>query len=330
MKRLIAAVVSGCTLLLSFSSVIAQPVAKQTTYALIVCESPNGQQSFCRADTQRGVQLVREISRNRCFEGRTFGYEEDGIWISGGCAAEFEIGRGGATVSGPGYGPGSGQGQGGPGYQDQVVTCESRDGRRAYCEFDTRGGVALVRQTSRSECIEGQTWGYDQRGVWVDRGCRAEFELRSSGGNYPPQGSPQYPPQGGPGVGQYLGRLECRSEGGRQQICPADIGRNRVELTRQISRGPCVQGQSWGYDQRGIWVSNGCRGEFAVVLAPPPRIVACDSVKKRRQYCPANTVYGVQLSRQLSRAACTEGYSWGYDRNAIWVDQGCRAEFLVE
>ena len=44
----------------------------------------------------------------------------------------------------------------------------------------------------------------------------------------------------------------------------------------------------------------------------------------------ANTVYGVQLNRQLSRTPCTEGYTWGYDRNAIWVDRGCRAEFLVQ
>ncbi len=319
MKKLIAAFALGFASLLPMGAPLAQPIAKQTTYALIVCESPNGQQSFCRADVHRGVRMLREISRNRCFEGRTFGYENDGIWISGGCAAEFEIGRGNAP------GQGSGPGSGGHGNQGEVIICESRDGRRAYCDANTRHGVTLLRQLSRNDCVEGQTWGQDQRGIWVDLGCRGEFETGrgGGGGSYPPSGP-------GPDTGQYLGTIICRSEGGLQQICPAEIGRNRVELLRRISKKPCVQGHSWGYDRRSVWVGNGCRGEFGVVRVAEPRLVVCESVQERRQYCTANTVYGVQLNRQLSRSPCTEGYSWGYDRNAIWVDQGCRAEFLVE
>jgi hypothetical protein len=317
MKRPIAVLISICASLLPLSAVLAQPAAKQTTYALIVCESPNGQQSFCSADTHRGVRMLRELSRNRCFEGRTFGYERDGIWISGGCAAEFEIGRGNA--SGPGYVPRPGE----------IVTCESRDGRRSQCDVDTRGGVSLVRQLSRNDCIEGDSWGHDRRGIWVDLGCRAEFEVRRGGG-YPPPSGPGPGSGHGPAHGEYLGTVTCRSEGGRQQICPAEIGRNRVELTRKISKAPCVQGHSWGYDHRAVWVSDGCRGEFSVLRVREPRALVCESVQNRRQYCPANTVYGVALTRQISRKECTEGYSWGYDRNAIWVDLGCRAEFLVE
>lgn len=331
MKPMIAALMSGFTALLPLAAVIAQPVAKQTTYALIVCESPGGQESFCRADTQRGVRLTREISRNRCFEGRTFGYEREGIWISGGCAGEFEIG-GGGYGSGGGYVPRPGGGHGGPGNQGgEIVTCESRDGRRTYCDSNTRGDVFLIRQLSRSECIEGESFGYDQRGIWVDLGCRGEFEIRrAAGGGYPPNQPPYGGNRPGPGQGQYLGTVTCRSEGGRQQVCPADIGRNRVELARKISKAACIQGQTWGYDEHAVWVSNGCRGEFAVVHVPQPRLLVCESIQNRRQYCPANTVYGVELSRQLSRKECSEGYSWGYDRNAIWVDLGCRAEFLVE
>lgn len=322
MKCLFTVLVLSCTALLSTFPVQAQPVAKQTTYALIVCESPNGQQSFCRADTNRGVRLVREISRNRCFEGRTFGYENDGIWISGGCAAEFEIGRGNNP---PGTGPGPSPGNGGPGYPDEIVICESRDGRRAYCDANTRGGITLSRQLSRNDCIEGQSWGFDQRGIWVDLGCRGEFAVRRGGGGYP---NPV--PGPGPGNGQYLGSVICRSEGGLQQVCPAAVAGNRVEIARRISKKPCVQGQTWGYDRRSIWVSNGCRAEFAIVRVAEPQLLVCESVQERRQYCSANTVYGVQLNRQLSRTPCTEGYSWGYDRNALWVDHGCRAEFLVQ
>jgi hypothetical protein len=59
-----------------------------------------------------------------------------------------------------------------------VITCASNDGRRVYCDADTRNGVALLEQHGNAPCRQGSTWGYDRRGIWVDRGCRADFELR--------------------------------------------------------------------------------------------------------------------------------------------------------
>ncbi len=62
-----------------------------------------------------------------------------------------------------------------------TITCSSANGQRTYCNADTRGGVRLVRQISGSPCNQGSTWGYDSRGIWVDRGCRAEFEVAGGG-----------------------------------------------------------------------------------------------------------------------------------------------------
>ena len=59
-----------------------------------------------------------------------------------------------------------------------TVDCNSNDGYKHYCEVDTRNGVRLIKQKSGAECREGGTWGYDRRGIWVDRGCRADFEVR--------------------------------------------------------------------------------------------------------------------------------------------------------
>lgn len=57
-----------------------------------------------------------------------------------------------------------------------TLTCSSNHGDRVYCEVDTRDRrVDMVRQISGSPCRLGETWGYDRRGIWVDRGCRAEF-----------------------------------------------------------------------------------------------------------------------------------------------------------
>jgi len=128
----------------------------------------------------------------------------------------------------------------------QRFRCESIDGRSRYCDVDTRGGVVLVRQLSRGPCIEGHTWGFDRRGVWVADGCRAEFETgRGWGGGH-----------GG------LRIMRCESQRGRTQHCVIG-GARQVRLERQLSRGACIEGHTWGWDRRGLWVTGGCRGEFA-------------------------------------------------------------------
>jgi DUF3011 family protein len=58
-----------------------------------------------------------------------------------------------------------------------IVTCSSDDMRRHYCDADTRDGVRMVRQRGDAACRQGSTWGYDRRGIWVDRGCRADFAV---------------------------------------------------------------------------------------------------------------------------------------------------------
>ncbi|MBV9399759.1 MAG: DUF3011 domain-containing protein [Bryobacterales bacterium] len=57
------------------------------------------------------------------------------------------------------------------------LSCVST-GNPVFCDADTHGGVQLVRQFQNSAaCIEGQTWGFTDRGVWVDQGCAGEFTL---------------------------------------------------------------------------------------------------------------------------------------------------------
>lgn len=64
---------------------------------------------------------------------------------------------------------------------EQTVTCESRNYRYRYCRVDTDNRVVLERQRSRTRCVLWDTWGYDARGVWVDRGCAADFRVGKSG-----------------------------------------------------------------------------------------------------------------------------------------------------
>ncbi len=69
------------------------------------------------------------------------------------------------------------------------VMCESRNNRRNYCAADTRGGVTLDRQLSSAQCVQGRTWGFDARGIWVEGGCRGEFRINAYNGT-PNWGNP--------------------------------------------------------------------------------------------------------------------------------------------
>jgi hypothetical protein len=71
----------------------------------------------------------------------------------------------------------------------------------------------------------------------------------------------------------------------------------------------------------------------AVGLAPrdasAQSLVTCESKSGDRQICRVDTGGGVTIRQQLSSTSCVQGRNWGYSRTAIWVDNGCRAQFLV-
>ena len=64
---------------------------------------------------------------------------------------------------------------------ERYITCNSQGNNYNYCRVDTENQVRLTRKLSSHDCVEGESWGYDAYGVWVDRGCRAEFAVGRSG-----------------------------------------------------------------------------------------------------------------------------------------------------
>ena len=204
-----------------------------------------------------------------------------------------------------------------------LVTCESKNNVRHTCDIDARGRLVFVnQQLSDNACIMGKTWGVnkDRRSLWVDGGCRAEFIV---GSNTVAESA--------------FGRtVLCSSENNGKAKCFADTSYG-VQLVRQISRNDCTRGEDWGFDEHGIWVTNGCRGEFALGGSPQfvpmtssaRSIVKCESQNNALNRCAADTLFGVTLARQLSNNACMRGSTWGFDANGIWVTAGCRAEFVV-
>jgi Protein of unknown function (DUF3011) len=196
----------------------------------ISCESRDYHQNYCSTGTRiTGAWLVYQRSVSPCIQGRTWGYDGGGIWVNSGCAGEF--GYQGSRPMG------------------NTIACESRDYRQNYCGAGGRVSRAwIVEQRSQSPCIEGRTWGYDGGGVWVNNGCSAVFAYQGGGG-------PPRPPMGN--------TVRCESRNYQQNFCGVGSGIGRVRLVEQRSQAPCIEGQTWGSQGNGIWVTQGCSGVFA-------------------------------------------------------------------
>lgn len=222
------------------------------------------------------------------------------------------------------------------GYNGSVVRCESRDNRTERCAVGGGGDIRLVRQLSSNACVRGRNWGTDSRGIWVSGGCRAEFSVGGYGG----YDDDRY---GGGYGNDSAGTFRCESTNNRTERCASS---GRPEFIRQLSNTPCVRGQSWGTDSRGVWVSNGCRALFRTGGYGNgygnnggynnggyggSDLIRCESNDNRSRSCnfTGNSRGEIRLLRQLSGKPCVENQTWGRSRNGVWVTQGCRAEFVI-
>jgi len=143
------------------------------------------------------------------------------------------------------------------GRAQQTVRCESNDGKRKYCDASINGPnqVTMERQISGSPCVRGNTWDVDNRGIWVDKGCRADFNITDAGGPGPGTGMPR----------PAAGSIKCESNNGKRNYCNTGfIDSRQVSIEQQISGSPCNRGSTWGVDNRGLWVDRGCCAVFHI------------------------------------------------------------------
>jgi hypothetical protein len=241
---------------------------------------------------------------------------------------------------------------GGTSSGEMRVRCDSPGGRDRFCPAANDGRVRLLRSYGGAPCVEGQTWRHDRGGIYVRGGCIGEFGyVNYSGGG-----------GGGWGNDGSSGQVEirCESDDGRENFCAVD--NREVRLQRTLSRAPCVEGQSWRRDRRGVYVRNGCRGLFVAFTSggggwgggntgggwgngggggwggggggnwggAQTVQIKCQSIGGRWGACPVDIHGEVRLVRKESHADCIRNWTWGNLRNeAIWVSNGCRAVFEV-
>lgn len=235
MKIVLTGFVASLLMVCSASASGVQPATDPAGGMRFRCETKNSQQRYCKVDTGDGITLVKQLSRVPCMQGRNWDYDRHGVWVSHRCGAEFVTGKqvDRAPVQGP------------------LVRCESQANRIEHCTADTRKGVRLVRQLSASDCVENLDWGHDDEGIWVARGCRAEFRVGVD---------ETAPDQAG---AEEATKISCESNDRERQRCDIAV-KDGVDLFRQISKTRCIQDRNWGWDADGIWVDHGCRAEFSV------------------------------------------------------------------
>ena len=58
--------------------------------------------------------------------------------------------------------------------------------------------------------------------------------------------------------------------------------------------------------------------------------ISCKSKDHQYRMCRVDTHGYVRLVKEHSRSKCFRGRTWDYDRRGIWVDDNCKADFVIE
>jgi len=156
--------------------------------------------------------------------------------------------------------------------RDEAVECTSHDFKRERCSVPWRD-ARLERQLSDTRCVRDQNWGVDRHGLWVDRGCSARFisaddrghgrdRDREDGRDHDRNDAGGWQPDAS---WNHRFSVSCESQDGQNHFCQVDLGgAGHATLERQLSQARCVEGQTWGSNRAGIWVTQGCRGVFTI------------------------------------------------------------------
>ena len=205
--------------------------------------------------------------------------------------------------------------------QTSTVRCESRGTSQEQCPIPSNSRVELARTLSQEACREGHNWGVGSGFIWVARGCRAEFAVRSTG----------YEP--GPG----------NASANRNQLraCQREADRRLPTYTYdQISVEPESRQGNVAYVRWWVGTTGGrctvtANGRVLQFTTDPAggggvtRRVVCESQRYGREECRIPAGASIRLLRQTSQEPCRLNDTYGQGAGYIWVAKGCRGEFEV-
>lgn len=136
-----------------------------------------------------------------------------------------------------------------------LLCCELQFNKIWQCLIE--GCMCMVRQLLVICCVEDQNWGQSCCMFWVIEGCCVEFVVDEQG------------------CGCWLGcGWDCDwDDDGECLVCEFYEQKDKecciwvcyeVCLVKQKLVMLCVEDCNWGWDCRGVWVSDGCCVEFCV------------------------------------------------------------------
>jgi predicted porin len=83
---------SMLAILLGGISSVCTHAQTQTLPDIVTCISKQGERQACKADASAGVALLHSKGESPCLLGKNWGYDDNGVWVSNGCGAEFVVG----------------------------------------------------------------------------------------------------------------------------------------------------------------------------------------------------------------------------------------------
>lgn len=146
----------------------------------------------------RHPQLVQQLSDSACVANGTWGFKPNAgvIWVSDGCAAIFadsedqyshrdrEDDRDRADDRDSNDNRDENEEYSDAQYRregrrrserpSEIIECRSRNYAFTRCDANWNG-ARLIEQLSDTSCVEGENWGLDEDGLWVDKGCGGRF-----------------------------------------------------------------------------------------------------------------------------------------------------------
>lgn len=212
-----------------------------------------------------------------------------------------------------------------------MVTCESKNGQFQTCPANTSGGVHLVTQLSSQGCWQNDTWGYDSNKIWVNNGCRAQFEVgpakSSSSGN---GGALAAAAVVGLAAAAVIANNDDHDHhhNNNNKNNRYDNDYDHYKNNRRYDYDYDDDRRYRNYDDPN-WDYRNSRYGYNGYGGNPRNTFICESHGSKTTYCSMPHRGHVEIYRQMSSSRCTFSRTWGVEGKQVWVSDGCRAEFAV-
>jgi len=223
-----------------------------------------------------------------------------------------------------------------------TFTCSSDNGQLQSCRVNTNAPIQFVRQDSQAACIPGQTYGINRGGVWVTRGCRAEFAVVNDQQAYN---------QGSYNNGYYdnNGNYHQNSNNGyydnngtyhqdRDNDNDRDHDRWRHRHDRNgnyngaYNNGPYNTQGAYNGPYNGGYVNGGYVGAHPSTYYGKydDGVSTCSALNGGQQtYCQTDGAFSsATVASQNGR--CVQGQTWGYNPDGLWVAGSCSGKFRIQ